>query len=321
LRGAVYTYIRNGKEVTATWPQPRGKGVAQKTKEQMEIFRQQQLATKLVSPDQMFNMVASTKGSPLLPRDLFTMMWSGRMFKITMPDGRVIWSRQAMNDVSKSLDTLSQTDGYTLVREDGLWIGKPYGGGGGGGPWWFDPPHTAQFPVQLNPANFTAVDDVDVGLILSTSDVGADPRGCFKVVPPGTSFTAQIQQETFFQAGGYANAGMAVGNAALDRIVGFTWDCRYKIHVTFWTGGAYGGSEWFYDVGGPIPKWFKIDYNAGTGDMQCFNGNDGKTWSLVNVTNVAAWLGGTVEHTGMIVTAQAYGHVNNATFGNWADNF
>lgn len=125
LKGVVSMQVRNGQEIMTAWPATRKKKINPKTAEQMEWFRQAQAATKYLAPDMLFNAIEATKGTPLLPRDVLTMMFAGRLVAITMPDGKTKYSRAAMNDVSTSLDTISQTPGDTLVRGPNGWEGAP----------------------------------------------------------------------------------------------------------------------------------------------------------------------------------------------------
>lgn len=125
LRGAVSVAVRQGQEVASAWPRSRGKTLPNTTKEQMEWFRQAQWATKYMSPDQLFAVTEASAGTPLLPRDLLTMMMSGRLLYFITPDGKKVFPRVAMNDVSKSLDTINQTEGWILIRGPTEWVGAP----------------------------------------------------------------------------------------------------------------------------------------------------------------------------------------------------
>ncbi|MGL5733669.1 MAG: hypothetical protein ACRCYS_02290 [Beijerinckiaceae bacterium] len=125
LKGSLMQDVSNGAERTRAWPRKRGKSLHPKTKEQMEWFRQAQWATKYMDPKQMVIFSEMTKGTPLLPRDIATMMMAGRLFRFIVEDGRKIYSVQSQNDVSDSLDALSQTIGTTLIRTPEGWRGQP----------------------------------------------------------------------------------------------------------------------------------------------------------------------------------------------------
>lgn len=113
--------VSNGVERTRAWPRKRGSSLAEKTKAQMEWFRQAQWATKYMDPKQMLTFMEATKGTPLLPRDIATMMMAGRWLRVILPDGRILTSVQSQNDVSQSLDTLGDQLGMTLVRQTEGW--------------------------------------------------------------------------------------------------------------------------------------------------------------------------------------------------------
>lgn len=125
LKGVLMEDVSQGQERTRAWPRSRGKSLHPKTKEQMEWFRQAQWATKYMDPKQMVIFNEMTKGTPLLPRDIATMMMAGRLFSFEMADGRSINAMQTQNDVSQSLDAISQEIGTTLIRKPEGWRGVP----------------------------------------------------------------------------------------------------------------------------------------------------------------------------------------------------
>lgn len=125
LRGKVMQDVSNGAERSRAWPRDRGKTLSPKTKEQMEWFRQAQWATKYMDPKMLVIFSEATKGTPLLPRDMATMMFAGRLFSFIFPDGRKVYSVQVLKDVSESLDVISQTPGDQLIRGDTYWEGLP----------------------------------------------------------------------------------------------------------------------------------------------------------------------------------------------------
>lgn len=113
--------VCGGVERLRTWPKKRGKKLPQKTLDQMEFFRQVQIASKLCSPDQLIAWEQATRGTPLLPRDMFLMMWSNRLCAITIEGGRTLYPQVAINDVSQSLDVIAQTPGDMLRRGVDQW--------------------------------------------------------------------------------------------------------------------------------------------------------------------------------------------------------
>lgn len=120
-RGAYYTYVRNGVEVQAKWPRKRGKNLPQKTKDQMEFFRQVQWAFKFSSPIIQQSFTQAVAGTPLMPRDLFLMAVSGRMHVLVREDGKKIFPMAGSQSISDSLDFVGQLTGQVLVRGPENW--------------------------------------------------------------------------------------------------------------------------------------------------------------------------------------------------------
>lgn len=145
--------IWRGKERARSWPKKRGKKLHPKVADQNEWFRQAQWATKYMPAKMYWQVAAAVQGSPLLPRDILTMMLAGRLAAFHLPDGRILWSKEVANDVSTALDVISDQPGAMLVRGEAGWQallpGEPglvlktqgpgqlpiwdEGGGGGGG--------------------------------------------------------------------------------------------------------------------------------------------------------------------------------------------
>ena len=125
LKGLLMQDVSNGAERSRAWPRKRGKNLPPAQKERMEWFRQAQWATKYIEPEVMVTFANATKGTPLLPRDLATMMFAGRFTTLILEDGRKVFSVQQLQDVSFSLDAISQTEGYQLIRGPVYWEGQP----------------------------------------------------------------------------------------------------------------------------------------------------------------------------------------------------
>lgn len=122
--------VTQGVERSRSWPRNRGKPKNEKTKEQNDWFRQMQWATKYMDPRLLIDAVAAVKGTPLLPRDILTMLHSGRLMAFQTETGKRIYPVQAKRDVSESLDVISQQEGYTLVRGPDGWEGRAQTTGG-----------------------------------------------------------------------------------------------------------------------------------------------------------------------------------------------
>jgi hypothetical protein len=78
-------------------------------------------ATKVTAAPIYGNHWSTTRGTPMLPRDLMIALMYGRAFALEMPDGTEMWSMQSRNDVSRSLDVLGKTEGAFLVRGPKFW--------------------------------------------------------------------------------------------------------------------------------------------------------------------------------------------------------
>ena len=125
FKGVMMQDVSNGVERNRKWPRSRGKSLHPNTLDQMDWFRQAQWATKYMDQKIMVSFMEATKGTPLLPRDIATMMFAGRWLYFRLPNGRKVFSVQALKDVSASLDVISQTPGHQLLRGPEYWYGVP----------------------------------------------------------------------------------------------------------------------------------------------------------------------------------------------------
>lgn len=116
LRGGVMLDVVNGNERARAWPKKRGKKLHPNTIEQNEWFRQAQWATKFMPAEMYWQVAQAVQGTPLLPRDILTMMMAGRLLSFTLDSGTTIWSVQVANDVSQALDVITDQPGAMLVR-------------------------------------------------------------------------------------------------------------------------------------------------------------------------------------------------------------
>lgn len=133
LRGTVMQDVSHGVERNRAWPQKRKKNLPEVTKDQNDLFRQYQWATKYWDPKLYKVAMEAVRGTPLLPRDIMTMIMANRLACITKTDGTRIYPMTAVRDVSESLDVITQTPGQSIRRGQEVW--EPYtpspGGGGG----------------------------------------------------------------------------------------------------------------------------------------------------------------------------------------------
>lgn len=125
--------VSQGQERVRAWPRKRGRAKTTAERKRQDKFTAAQFAIKYMAPQIAVAFREACKNTPLMPRDLLTSMLYGRLAMFVMEDGRKLWPKQAMNDVSEALDTITQTPGDYLRRTEQGWIGVGGGGGGGGG--------------------------------------------------------------------------------------------------------------------------------------------------------------------------------------------
>lgn len=121
FRGHAYAYVSGGEVRVAAWPTHRRKGHRSELSDTEEWFRQAQWASKYWPAQMQVQCAEAVKGTPLMPRDIMTMIMAGRAFMWVSEDGWKVYSVAARNDVSESLDVLSQYPGSILYRGTTVW--------------------------------------------------------------------------------------------------------------------------------------------------------------------------------------------------------
>jgi len=121
LKGSLVFYISNGQFYASPWPKKRGKPKSAVTRAQNEWFRQAQWATKYWPAQSQLDCAKAVAGTALLPRDLMTMIMAGRCYMLTFKDGRKMYSKQMVSDVSQSLDVIAQEPGSMMFRGPQYW--------------------------------------------------------------------------------------------------------------------------------------------------------------------------------------------------------
>lgn len=125
LRGGVVLDVVRGVERVRAWPDPRTKGQNQEQKQRNDHFRSVQWATKYLAPEMMLDIMEARDGMPLLPRDVATMLLYNTLAWVMTVSGKRMYPEMARNQVSESLDTISQTPGLFLVRGAEFWEAQP----------------------------------------------------------------------------------------------------------------------------------------------------------------------------------------------------
>jgi len=118
--------VSQGQLRVRIWPRhkKRRRTIAEKNREQW--FTDAQFLSKNASPDTQKWALTTTADTPLLPRDIMTMWFAGRLFSLQNQTGKRYYPMAFLKDVSESLDVFSQTEGDTLIRGSQYWEGKSF---------------------------------------------------------------------------------------------------------------------------------------------------------------------------------------------------
>lgn len=123
FKNSVMFDVSNGVERVRAWPKKRGRPKSNKTRQQNALFTECSWAIKFLPGILHAQAIQATKGTPLLPRDILMQQMFGRFCAVKLPDGRRIYPMAARQDISESLDILSQVPGTILVRGPEFWYG------------------------------------------------------------------------------------------------------------------------------------------------------------------------------------------------------
>lgn len=134
LKGLVMVDTVNGALRVRAWPRSRGRPKTTDQADRQEWFRQVQKSFNYAAPQNVVDIMRAREGTPLLPRDIWTHILSGRACWLELENGRKVFPRMISQKVSDALDTLSQTPGDILIRTpDGWGAAKATDLQGGGG--------------------------------------------------------------------------------------------------------------------------------------------------------------------------------------------
>lgn len=129
LRGALMMDISGGNLRARAWPTHRKRVRSAMVQGREEHFANVQRAWNYYFPDGQRWMQEATGPTPMLPRDMWTMMIYNRLFAFQMLDGRTIYPMPAKLDVERSLDAITQTPGEVLRKTATGWEGTSEVGG------------------------------------------------------------------------------------------------------------------------------------------------------------------------------------------------
>lgn len=156
------------------WPRRRPGPPNRKQKAVLDKFRQTQKAWAYYAPNGAQYVLGQVEGTPLLPRDMFTMMMFNRLFNVTLTDGRTLWPMPAITDVSQALDVLGSNEGDILKRGPDRWSAVPDSGGGG---------TSLVLALAGRSTNYTASGTGNFAVRLDTAR--HDPQGWFSAADEG----------------------------------------------------------------------------------------------------------------------------------------
>lgn len=123
LRGVLMQDVAFGKERVRAWPTARGKAKTKAQKEAQDKFALVQRMAAYLAPGVLAYIHKAVDNSPLLPRDVVTMMLYNRWMAFDLEDGRTLWPMTARTDISEALDIITKEIGDYLVRTSTGWAG------------------------------------------------------------------------------------------------------------------------------------------------------------------------------------------------------
>lgn len=147
MTGTAVIRNRRGKLTVAGWPRARPRRKTTDFNASVQTFDAAIAMLRCVSAKEMAIVTEATRGTQYRARDMHIMLMYGSIFRIRLPDGRMLWPMSAINNVSQALDALGADVGSVLVRYDDYWLQLPPGTPGqvltsqgpGLPPVWLDP--------------------------------------------------------------------------------------------------------------------------------------------------------------------------------------
>jgi len=135
LRKSIMLDTTRGAPRARQWPRGRNIRPGSGTAERNERFRIAQQFIKYLTAREQSTVADAVKGTPLMPRDVLTMLVYIRCFQLGPGGPGTVYSMATRRDVSESLDALGNTAGFGLQRGAEFWEAVPLSGGGGGMVW------------------------------------------------------------------------------------------------------------------------------------------------------------------------------------------
>lgn len=298
LKGRVMFDTLRGQERVRSWPRKRGTPKSPVVRENNELFRQYQWATKFWPAGFVIPIMDAVKGTPYLPRDLMTMIMAGRLWQISCTDGTVIYSIEQIRDVSEVLDVINRTPGLSIIRGEQYWEPFEPGYSRGPAPWLPPDPDLFTYRRDWSGVELEMTMDMQSGALFEPSSIiglGA-PLGRFQVIP------ADNWQATWYNFTSIIHTGINLAGP-----------CAISAHNDFFVAMALGhwGGNWQHLMRG---RWPNTLYERWTNPWQAgqwgrfrvedglfyaetsVNGRQWTVWRRQHVVDVFA--GSTPTHVG-----------------------
>lgn len=120
-RGKVMIDVLRGQIRVRKWPEKRGPPKSPLQAWWVDWFKQANLLAKYADGASLARAIDMSLGSGMYPRDILLKAMRGRLYSWVDPEGNKWRSMAAINDISNSLDVLSQAIGSVLVRATDRW--------------------------------------------------------------------------------------------------------------------------------------------------------------------------------------------------------
>lgn len=121
----MYLRTLNGQVIASKWPRKRGPPKKKAHAQQTRWFAHARKLSKWAIPKQQIAARDATHRTPLMPTDVIMSAMAGRLYRVIIPGQGTYRSLRAMNDISRSLDIVSDVPGAVLVRGEDHWTGMP----------------------------------------------------------------------------------------------------------------------------------------------------------------------------------------------------
>lgn len=123
LKKSMMMDVWRGVPRVRKWPSPRGPAKSSDQRAAQDEFSQASDLIKLTPAVIQLPVIEAAQGTPFYPRDLLMMAMFGRLWAMKDRNGRLTRTRRMNQDVSLSLDLITDQIGARLTRGPTGWIG------------------------------------------------------------------------------------------------------------------------------------------------------------------------------------------------------